>query len=179
MMMRVLLTAVLMFCAATSGTAVPPASIQGAFAIQPRGVAARLLTAHNVERARVGVPPLRWDAQLALDAGRYGPVLASIGRLQHSPRETRPGQRENLWMGARGLFSPEQMVGLWVEERKFFRHGVFPFVATSGNWHDVAHYTQLIWPTTTRVGCAIYSAGRTDYLICRYSPPGNIDGRRV
>jgi hypothetical protein len=36
----------------------------------------------------------------------------------------------------------------------------------------------MVWPTTTRVGCAIFSAD-WDYLICRYSPPGNIDGRPI
>jgi hypothetical protein len=37
----------------------------------------------------------------------------------------------------------------------------------------------MIWPTTTRVGCALASTPRTDYLVCRYSPAGNIDGRWV
>ena len=48
-----------------------------------------------------------------------------------------------------------------------------------GNWVDVAHYTQMIWKTTTHVGCAIYRDGGWDYLICRYSPPGNRDGKIV
>jgi len=36
----------------------------------------------------------------------------------------------------------------------------------------------MVWPTTTRVGCAIFAAD-WDYLICRYSPPGNLDGKPV
>ena len=32
--------------------------------------------------------------------------------------------------------------------------------------------------STTRVGCAIYST-EWDYLICRYTPPGNVDGKPV
>jgi hypothetical protein len=36
----------------------------------------------------------------------------------------------------------------------------------------------MVWPTTTRVGCAVHSTDH-DYLICRYSPPGNIDGKPV
>lgn len=139
----------------------------------------RLLAAHNVERARVGVAPLQWDAALAGSAASYGPALASIGRLQHSPRASRPGQRENLWMGPRGAFSPEQMIGGWISERAYFRPGMFPYVSRTGNWADVAHYTQLVWRGTTRVGCALHSTERWDYLICRYSPPGNVDGRRV
>ena len=69
--------------------------------------AARLLAAHNRERARVGVTPLRWDPQLAASAASYGPTLVRIGTLRHSPRVDRQGQRENLWMGTRGAFSAE------------------------------------------------------------------------
>ena len=135
----------------------------------------RLLAVHNAERARVRVAPLEWDPQLAASAARYGPMLASLGRLQHSPRAIRPGQRENLWMGTRGFFSPEQMVGAWLDERRHFRPGIYPEVSKTGNWSDVSHYTQLIWKGTTPVGCAINSTARYDYLICRNSPPGNID----
>ena len=142
-------------------------------------LSARLLAAHNRERAAVGVPPLQWDPVLAAAAASYGPALAAAGRLQHSPRQARPGQRENLWMGTRGAFSPEQMIGTWTAEKRMFRPGFFPAVSTTGNWLDVSHYTTMIWRTTSRLGCAIYSTASWDYLICRYSPPGNIDGRPV
>lgn len=125
----------------------------------------------------MNVAPLQWDPQLAAAAASYGPSLASLGRLQHSPRANRPGQRENLWMGTRGYFSPEQMVGTWIAERREFRPGIYPNVSRTGNWADVSHYTQLIWNGTTRVGCAIHQTPQWDYLICRYSPPGNVDGR--
>lgn len=139
----------------------------------------RLLAAHNRERARVGVPPLQWDPFLASAAASYGPTIAAVGRLQHSPRASRPGQRENLWMGTRGAFSPEQMVGSWAEERSMFRPGIFPNVSRTGNWLDVSHYTTMIWRTTTQVGCAVYRSASWDFLICRYSPPGNLDGQPV
>ena len=140
---------------------------------------ARLLAIHNMERARVHAPPLRWDPNLAASAASYGRVLARLGRLQHSPRAIRIGQHENLWMGTRGHFAPEQMVGAWVSERAYFRPGVFPYVSRTGRWSDVGHYTQMIWKGTTHVGCAIQASQRWDYLICRYSPPGNVDGRRL
>lgn len=142
-------------------------------------VSTQLLAAHNVERARVGAPPLQWDPALAAAALSYGPALASLGRLQHSPKEMRPGQRENLWMGTSHAYLPQQMVDTWISERRFFRPGIFPNVSTTGNWLDVSHYTTMIWRTTTRVGCAIYRTRDWDYLICRYSPPGNLDGVAV
>lgn len=139
-------------------------------------LSARLLYSHNMERVRVRSAPLRWDPGLAAAAASYGPQLARLGRLEHSPRGSRPGQRENLWRGTRGAFSPEQMVGAWIAERSMFHPGVFPNVSRTGDWEDVAHYTQLIWKGTTHVGCAVYPGGSWDYLICRYSPPGNRDG---
>ncbi|HEU5285315.1 MAG TPA: CAP domain-containing protein [Sphingomicrobium sp.] len=165
-------------CAAVAALMVYSTAAHSAPRLYSRGAdtAERLLAAHNVERVRVRVAPLQWDPQLAASAAAYGPMLASIGRLQHSPRAIRPGQRENLWMGTRGSFSPEQMVGTWVDERRHFRPGIFPDVSRTGNWADVSHYTQLIWKGTTRVGCAIHSTPRWDFLICRYSPPGNVDG---
>jgi len=141
-------------------------------------LAQRILAAHNRERAAVGHPPLAWDPALAGAAASYGPVLASLRQLVHSPRETRPGQRENLAMASHGTLSPEQLVNLWSREKLLMHPGVFPAVSRTGRWEDVAHYTQMVWPTTTRVGCAIFAADM-DYLICRYSPPGNIDGKPV
>jgi hypothetical protein len=157
--------------AQTPGYAVPAGAATGE-------LAARLLAAQNRERAQVGHAPLVWDAALAASAASYGPTLARLRRLVHSPRQTRPGQRENLAMAYHGTLSPEQLVAMWSAEKRYLRPGLFPAVSSSGNWLDVAHYTQMVWPTTTHVGCALYQAD-WDYLICRYSPPGNIDGRPV
>ena len=82
-------------------------------------------------------------------------------------------------MGQTGYYTPEEMVWAWTAEKRMFQPGMFPAVSRTGNWADVAHYTQMIWKGTTRVGCAIHSTARWDYLICRYSPPGNVDGRAV
>ena len=159
------------------GCAASGAAFAASYPRVPFNPSARLLAIHNLERARVHAPPLVWDPQLAAAAASYGQVLARSGRLEHSPRASRPGQRENLWKGPRGIYSPEQMVGGWIQERALFRPGVFPNVSRTGNWSDVAHYTQMIWKGTTRVGCAIHTGGQWDYLICRYSPPGNVDGK--
>jgi len=154
-------------------------------------LAERLLAAHNRERAAVGAAALQWDAQLAAHAASYGPALAGIRTLVHSPRESRPGERENLAMAWHGTLTPEQLVDVWSREKGMIEPGAiglgcpvklgcmtFPAASRTGRWEDIAHYTQMVWPTTTRVGCAIFAAD-WDYLICRYSPPGNIDGKPV
>ena len=91
--------------------------------------AERLLAAQNHERELVGAPPLEWDAGLAAHAASYGPVLASLGQLVHSPREGRPGERENLVKAWHGTMSPEQMVDLWSREKLLLQPVVFPAVS--------------------------------------------------
>lgn len=143
------------------------------------GFPARIIAAHNAERSRAGVAPLVWDNALGAAAAVYAQQMALTSRFAHSDRKGRPGIGENLWMGSRGAYSLETMVGGWSSERRWFRAGIFPNVSRTGNWADVGHYTQMIWPATTRVGCALASTARTDYLVCRYANKGNVDGRPV
>ena len=160
--------------------AVASPSFAAAVASDPgAGMAARILALHNRERQAVGAPLLMWDPVLAAAAATYGPTLASLGRLAHAPRDSRPGQRENLSMGLVDRYGVDDLVDLWIEEKRHFQPGLFPFVSRTGNWKDVSHYTQMIWKSTTRVGCALHPANERHYLICRYSPPGNADGRAV
>jgi hypothetical protein len=152
------------------------AAAGGSFASEFPG---RVLAAHNAARAQVGAVPLAWDPTLGRSAAAYAQQLAISNVFQHSDRKARRGVGENLWMGSRGAFSVDRMVSDWASERRMFRAGLFPAVSRSGNWMDVAHYTQIVWPTTTKIGCALASNGRADYLVCHYSPAGNIDGRPV
>ncbi|HYJ83970.1 MAG TPA: CAP domain-containing protein [Allosphingosinicella sp.] len=139
----------------------------------------RLLALHNRERRATGAAPLAWDPALAAAAAGYGPRLERLGKLAHSPAESRPGQGENLWMGTAGAYSLEEMAGSWAAEKSLFRPGIFPAVSRSGRWSDVGHYTQMIWKGTARIGCAVRKSRKWDYLICRYTPPGNVVGRAV
>jgi hypothetical protein len=140
---------------------------------------ARLLAVHNRERSATGARPLVWDPRLAAAAASYGPALERLGKLEHSPARTRPGQGENLWMGTRDAYELEEMAGGWAAEKSLFRPGIFPGVSRSGNWTDVGHYTQMIWKGTARVGCAVHKVRKWDFLVCRYSPPGNVVGQKV
>ena len=140
---------------------------------------ARLLAIHNRERAATGARPLVWDPALAAASASYGPALERLGKLAHAPADMRRGQGENLWMGTRDAYELEEMAEGWAAEKSLFRPGFFPQVSRSGNWSDVAHYTQMIWPTTRRIGCAMASGRGDDYLVCRYMPKGNIDGRAL
>jgi len=166
------------FAALAGCASAAPLATRGSI-VNSNNFAARIVVAHNRERAAVGVAPLAWDPVLEAGAARYASGLALTGRFAHSDRANRAGTGENLWMGTRGAFSLEQMIGSWASEKAMFVPGVFPRVSRNGNWAAVGHYSQMIWPTTTRIGCALGSNRVADYLVCRYAPAGNIDGRRV
>ena len=147
---------------------------------QPRGEAlmrAAMIAGHNQARSQYRVASLAWDEGLARDAGAYARHLARTGTFEHDPqRGRRPPQGENLWMGTRTAYSYAQMIDHLVSERRFYQPGRFPDVSRTGEWSHVAHYTQIIWPTSRRVGCATAANRTHDYLVCRYSPAGNIVG---
>jgi len=136
-----------------------------------------VLNAHNGARRQFGVGPVSWSDELAAGALTHAQYMAATGIYSH---DQTPGRRrksgENLWRGQRGLFAYDVMVGVMVDEARLFRPGAFPDNSVNGDWHAVAHYTQIVWPTTTEVGCALASSATTDYFVCRYAPTGNKDG---
>ena len=138
---------------------------------------ATMIDAHNRARQQYGVGPLAWDQRLARDAAIYADRLARTSRFEHDPQNGRQAkQGENLWMGTRGAYSYREMIDLLVAERRYYRPGKFPAVSRTGDWSHVGHYTQIVWPTSQRVGCATASNRSNEYLVCRYLPAGNIVG---
>lgn len=142
----------------------------------PLGFAERVLAVHNRERAAICAPPLAWDPVAAEQAAVWARHLTEIGDLRHhgDSGEKESGQGENLFSGTRDGYTVEAMLGLWIDEKIL--------LARLGSWEDdfhaVGHYTQMVWSTTTHVGCAVASNAEDDYLVCRYSPPGNVVGGR-
>jgi len=135
----------------------------------------RMLETHNGERALMGEPPLKWDPILAAHAAGWAEYLGGIGRLEH---DRGSGEGENLWMGGAGAYKPRAMVEDWIGEKVNFDYGAFPYVSRTHSWHDVGHYTQIIWRHTDRLGCAMTTANGWDYLVCRYRAPGNVVGEK-
>jgi hypothetical protein len=140
----------------------------------PAAFSQEMLRLQNAPRAALGLQPLHWDEKLASEARGYAEKLASNGRFEHSHA---PGVGENLWMGTALAFTYEDMVDSWISERRLYRSGTIPNVSLSGNWADVGHYTQIVWRSTTSVGCGLASGRRNEVLVCRYWPAGNVLGQ--
>lgn len=169
----------------TGGVASPPARVveeRRSDAPSPRGsglLRQAMLDGHRTARGAIGLPPLRWDDGLAASAQAYAQEMARTGRFEHDEQPQGPTrQGENLWTGTRGAYRYDEMVGHWVAERRDFVNLPVPQSSRTGRFGDVAHYAQIVWARSTAVGCAMASNMRDDFLVCRYSPTGNVFGER-
>jgi hypothetical protein len=150
--------------------AVAPSGSAGSGAAN--GQVQEILDAHNRYRAEVGLAPLQWSEGLAASAQQWAEQLAAAGAFQHSDN----GFGENIAQGATGYTSIAQLIGLWGDEKQHYTGGYFPDVSNTGNWLEVAHYTQIVWRNTTEVGCGVASGNSNDVLVCQYNPAGNVSG---
>jgi hypothetical protein len=135
-----------------------------------------ILEHQNTYRSALQLPPLEWSPALAFDALGWAQHLADIDKGQHD-QDIVGKEGENLWWGTTNAFAFGDMVDAWGAEKKFFREGVFPDCKVN-RAAVVGHYTQIVWRNTQAVGCALVGNGRNDYLVCRYSPAGNVIGQK-
>lgn len=133
-----------------------------------------MLQQHNSYRAELRLPSLTWSPALAADAAMWAQHLTKSDKGEHD-LSIRGQEGENLWWGTAGAYSYAEMVGYWGGEKRYFVYGTYPNCSTSRS-AIVGHYTQIVWKNTQSVGCAFASNGKTDFLVCRYSPPGNVIG---
>jgi Cysteine-rich secretory protein family len=133
-----------------------------------------ILAAHNKLRAELGIAPLRWSERLAQGAAQWAKTVASLNRLQHSGAT---GVGENIAVGWGTQASLPQMLSLWTKEKSLFQRGLFPAVSRDGNEVSVLHYSQMIWRSTTEIGCGTAASGKTNFLVCWYAPGGNYIGQ--
>ena len=162
----------LVLTAAAPPVVVEPRAFAGRAPRSDSAMRSAMIAGHDDARDAVLVPRLAWDRKLAEAARDYARVLAKSGRFEHSGV---PG--ENLWTGTRGAYRYDEMVAHWAAERRYLKPGRVPDLSTTGRFGDVGHYTQMVWPATTRFGCGFAGNGRAEYLVCRYAPAGNVFGQ--
>ena len=135
-----------------------------------------MLAARNRWRKTVGVPPLAWSAGLAASAQKWADHLREHNecRMQHSKPDGQYG--ENLYWGSALAWSDGRR-----EVQKAGERADYDYRSNScAAGKMCGHYTQVIWKTTTTIGCAVAVCedSREQIWVCRYQPPGNWVGKR-
>ena len=148
--------------------------------------AGEMVVAHNRWRKIVGAPPLSYSTELAASAQEWANHLKQTNhcQMQHSKPDGHYG--ENLfwasaleWSDGRHELQkvkPKTVVDDWGNERAEYNHKNNS--CTKGKM--CGHYTQVIWKTTTTVGCAVAVCedSREQVWVCQYQPPGNWVGKK-
>jgi pathogenesis-related protein 1 len=145
---------------------------------------AEMVNAHNKWRSEVGVPNVVWSDTVANVAQHWANQLKSEGcTMRHSSRTQRQGYGENLyWASAlrwsNGLrevqnVSSKKAVDSWGSEKADYNYS-----NNSCNSGAVCgHYTQVVWNTTTKIGCGMAICNdKTQIWVCNYDPTGNYIG---
>lgn len=128
------------------------------------------IDAHNRWRADVGVPPLKWNENLENYAAEWAVINGKKGcKMVH--RDESP-YGENLYWSSGMSFSPKGSVDSWGSEIEDYNHE-----PVGQEKAMVGHYTQIVWRTTTEVGCAAFECGNALLVVCNYNPPGNWVGQ--
>ncbi|GFR43420.1 hypothetical protein Agub_g4501 [Astrephomene gubernaculifera] len=140
----------------------------------------------NMYRVWHQAKPLTWSSTLAASSQTYAVTLAakSCG-LVHSGGS---GYGENLYAKYQYPKSSDMTcapaVTSWYNEVSQYVFSTKPY---TDNWIStkmVGHFTQLVWASTTSVGCGVaigdyqtsYGLGSCRVVVCQYKPPGNYIG---
>lgn len=145
-----------------------------------------MLAAHNRWRDSVHVAPLAYSAELASSAQHWAQHLQQQKhcRMQHSQPQGRYG--ENLFWGSAVQWSdgrlevqnipPQEVVDSWAGERADYDYRINRCTPSK----MCGHYTQVVWKSSTSVGCAmaVCADSREQIWVCQYQPAGNWVGEK-
>jgi uncharacterized protein YkwD len=129
------------------------------------------LEKHNTYRAKHQVSPLVWSNEVS--QGAY--IWAAGCKWGHDPN---CNQGENIY--GSGYFTPaaaplSNAVDMWYNEINNYDY-------TKDYQSGTGHATQVLWKSSTTLGCAYFACGSTFtiangiFLVCRYTPAGNMIG---
>ncbi|XP_078180202.1 pathogenesis-related protein 1-like [Carex rostrata] len=130
------------------------------------------VNAHNTARSAVGVGPVTWDQTVQAYAQSYANKRKGDCQLVHSGGP----YGENIFWGNGKDYSGIDAVNLWVSEKQYYTYSS----NSCASGKVCGHYTQVVWRSSTKIGCAkvVCDNNAGIFIICNYSPPGNVNGQR-
>jgi uncharacterized protein YkwD len=166
--------------AADAKTDAPPAPAADAGGSDAAGLdawAQAMLAAQNAVRAGatpVPSPPLTpytWSTTVAA----YAQNWANQCQFEHSMGM----YGENIYAST-DTPTPQDVVSSWASEAADYDY------ATNSCSNVCGHYTQIVWRSSTEVGCAVasctqnspFGSGAWSFVVCDYDPAGNYVGQK-
>ncbi len=92
------------------------------------------------------------------------------------------GVGENLFVGTGNAWTLINAINSWADEARYLSYPKNAASVSCAAGKVCGHYTQMIWETTTNVGCAVqycahgisgFSNTPSTNIVCQYSLPGN------
>jgi len=143
-----------------------------------------ITAAHNAVRAGASpapsppLAPLCWNASVASGAQAW----ANACSWRHNPNLSNLGENIAALGGDESAGGWRVALALWADEAANYDYANNACSGVCG------HYTQLVWRSTTQVGCGLKVCttgspfgprGSTwTMIVCDYRPPGNFNGQR-
>ncbi|TRX98646.1 hypothetical protein FHL15_000720 [Xylaria flabelliformis] len=146
---------------------------------------------HNIHRSNHSSPAMSWNDKIAGYAGN----TAATCKFAHDMTQGDGGYGQNiaLWgvssgaekLGATGAVKMAA-TNMWYdgEFNSFLPSYYGQATPDMGNFESWGHLSQLVWASSTTVGCAVqfcpkgtaYDNLDAWFTVCNYSPPGNVGG---
>ena len=122
--------------------------------------------AHNRIRKKMGLPLMCWDEKVAKHSKKFAQERKDDCAMIHSKSGI---YGENLAAG--GDLNATSAVNRWIAEKDNYDYKT----NTCREGKMCGHYTQVVWKTSVRLGCAKVMCTNNPcwWIICNYEPPGN------
>ncbi|MGZ8227688.1 MAG: CAP domain-containing protein [Methylococcaceae bacterium] len=144
------------------------------------GEQTEIVTVHNNWRSQVKTPELKWSSTIASTAQNHADELKTTHacKLKHSERMD---LGENLFWASPLYYSnsvsevqtitPTQVFNSWGSEKVDYDY----LTNTCATGKVCGHYTQIVWKSTTEIGCGkAVCPDNSQIWVCNYKPAGNI-----
>ncbi|RYP93149.1 hypothetical protein DL770_000723 [Monosporascus sp. CRB-9-2] len=146
---------------------------------------------HNLHRANHSSPEVEWDSEIA----GYASNTAATCVFAHDMDQGNGnyGQNIAMWATSSGAEELGAAGAIKMATTDMWYNGEFSKYLPSyygqdtpdmSNFEAWGHLTQLVWKSSTRLGCAVQFCPRGSmssdmdawYMVCNYGPPGNVGG---
>lgn len=141
-----------------------------------------ILYNHNIHRSNHSASSLTWSDTLQASAQK----LAARCVYEHDTSIDGGGYGQNIGYGVKENNIGQMITNLMYNDEMGFFSDLYglasPIMALFDSW---GHFSQIVWKSTTEVGCAtvvcdslgnVDASGSLPFTVCNYNPAGNTGG---